>query len=72
MKMGYSLLHSHRSSVYQVEAVMHKGLAMLEAEIALSHAGSHGRVTTTESDLPDQGGPRHYATEHHGHSGLTA
>jgi hypothetical protein len=48
MLIEYSLLHSRRSSVYQVEAVMHKGLDNPTVEIPLSHAGSHARVEAYE------------------------
>jgi integrase/recombinase XerD len=48
MLIEYSLLHSHRSSVYQVEAVMYKGLDNPTVAISLSHAGSLGRVEAYE------------------------
>jgi hypothetical protein len=48
MLIEYSLLNSHRSSVYQVEAMMHKGLDNPTVAIPLSHAGSHARVEASE------------------------
>jgi hypothetical protein len=44
MKMGYSLLHSHRSSVYQVEAVIDRGLGLPSLASALSGRAWHARV----------------------------
>jgi hypothetical protein len=48
MLIEYSLLNSHRTSVYQVKAMMHKGLGSPAAVIALSHRGWHGRVEAHE------------------------
>jgi hypothetical protein len=52
MLIEYLLLHSHRSSVYQLEAVMHKRLGLPSLASALSDMPWHVRVVSKNPILP--------------------